>query len=108
MHGGTFTARLIRAGVFHVGGVERAGVRPNPVPLFTTASLQQEVSHRLGFGMRKTMRLARCAAVFFGSRVELADAMGRKVGLIRMATIRNPFCLASVERDRENVYVVPA
>ena len=51
-------ARRIRAGGFHVAAVEHAEVGRNPVPPFTTASLQQEASRRLGFGVRKTMRLA--------------------------------------------------
>ena len=51
-------ARRIRQGRFHVAAVERTEVRRDPVPPFTTASLQQEASRRLGFGVRKTMRLA--------------------------------------------------
>ena len=48
----------IRAGVFHVTSLERGEVRRNPVPPFTTSTLQQEASRQLGFGVRKTMQLA--------------------------------------------------
>ena len=98
--GGTFTARLsgldgdelgrlslgtdaaaeaaaarIRAGVFRVASVERDEVRRNPVPPFTTATLQQEASRRLGFGPRKTMQIAQ--SLYEG--VELDD---RTAGLV--------------------------
>ena len=48
----------IRANVFRVAPVERDAVRRDPVPPFTTATLQQEASRRLGFGVRKTMSVA--------------------------------------------------
>ena len=46
------------AGVFRVASVERDAVRRDPVLPFTTATLQQEASRRLGFGVRKTMSVA--------------------------------------------------
>ena len=46
------------AGVFRIASVERDTVRRDPVPPFTTATLQQEASRRLGFGVRKTMSVA--------------------------------------------------
>ncbi|MCY4002226.1 MAG: hypothetical protein OXF33_00730 [Rhodospirillales bacterium] len=46
------------AGVFRVVSVERDAVRRDPVPPFTTAILQQEVSRRPGFGVRGTMSVA--------------------------------------------------
>ena len=98
--GGTFTARLsrldgvelgrlaleigamaegaaqrIRTGVFHVASVERGEVRRNPVPPFTTSTLQQEASRELGFGVRKTMEVAR--RLYEGIEVE-----GETAGLI--------------------------
>ena len=48
----------IRANVFRVAPVERDAVRRDPVPPLTTATLQQEASRRLGFGVRKTMSVA--------------------------------------------------
>ena len=51
-------AERIRAGVFRVASVVRDAVRRDPIPPFTTATLQQEASRRLGFGVRKTMPVA--------------------------------------------------
>ena len=51
-------AERIRAGVFRVASLVRDEVRRDPVPPFTTATLQQEASRRLGFGLRKTMQIA--------------------------------------------------
>ena len=48
----------IRANVFRVVSVEWDAVRRDPVPPFTTAILQQEVSRRPGFGVRRTMSVA--------------------------------------------------
>ena len=98
--GGAFTARLARldgealgrgrvrggaaaqraverigAAVFHVASFERGEVRRNPVAPFTTATLQQEASRRLGFGVRRTMRLAQ--ALYEGVELD-----GRAAGLI--------------------------
>ena len=68
-------ARRIREGVFEVTKLERHTVRRNPVPPFTTATLQQEASRRLGFGVRKTMQLAQ--ALFEGVELD-----GETAGLI--------------------------
>ncbi len=51
-------AERIGAAVFRVASFERGEVRRDPLPPFTTATLQQEASRRLGFGVRRTMRLA--------------------------------------------------
>ena len=51
-------ARRIREGRFTVALVERREIRRNPVPPFTTSTLQQDASRRLGFGVRRTMQLA--------------------------------------------------
>ena len=98
--GGGFTARLVRldgedldrgrlgagpvaaraaerigAAVFRVASFERGEVRRNPLPPFTTSSLQQEASRRLGFGVRKTMQLAQ-------TLYEGVDLYGSAQGLI--------------------------
>ncbi len=39
-----------------------------------------------------------------GLEADLADALGRKVDLVETGAIRNPYRLASIERDREPVY----
>ena len=51
-------ADRIRVGVFRVALIERDAVRRDPVPPFTTATLQQEASRRPGFGVRRTMSVA--------------------------------------------------
>ena len=51
-------AERIRAGVFRVASIERDAVRRDPVPSFTPATLQQEASRRVGFGVRKTLSVA--------------------------------------------------
>ncbi len=51
-------AARIRAGDFRVASLVRDEVRREPAPPFTTATLQQEASRRLGFGLRKTMAVA--------------------------------------------------
>lgn len=48
---------LKKAG-FGVESVERKEVRRNPLPPFTTSTLQQEASRRLRFSARQTMRIA--------------------------------------------------
>jgi DNA topoisomerase I len=48
----------VEAGDFTVGSVERKRVKRNPPPPFTTSTLQQEASRKLGFGAQQTMRLA--------------------------------------------------
>ncbi|MBN8907344.1 MAG: type I DNA topoisomerase, partial [Rhodospirillales bacterium] len=48
----------VEGGTFTVGSVERKRVKRNPPPPFTTSTLQQEASRKLGFGAQQTMRLA--------------------------------------------------
>ena len=55
---GEAVATRIRAASFTVASVERAAVRREPNPPFTTATLQQEAARRLGFTIRRTMALA--------------------------------------------------
>ncbi|MCG8509738.1 MAG: DNA topoisomerase, partial [Rhodospirillales bacterium] len=43
---------------FRVASVEKKQARRNPAPPFTTSTLQQEASRKLGFGASHTMRLA--------------------------------------------------
>ena len=51
-------AQRVRTGVFRVEALERKEVRRNPTPPFTTSTLQQDASRKLGFRVRQTMRLA--------------------------------------------------
>ncbi|HEY5207963.1 MAG TPA: type I DNA topoisomerase [Stellaceae bacterium] len=50
--------RLMRAPGFAVASVERKQTRRYPGPPFTTSTLQQEASRKLGFGASRTMRVA--------------------------------------------------
>jgi DNA topoisomerase I len=65
----------VEAGQFTVGSVERRRVKRNPPPPFTTSTLQQEASRKLGFGAQQTMRLAQ--ALYEG-----VDIGGETTGLI--------------------------
>ncbi len=65
----------VEAGKFTVGSVERKRVKRNPPPPFTTSTLQQEASRKLGFGAQQTMRTAQ-------QLYEGIDIDGETVGLI--------------------------
>ncbi|MDQ2803111.1 MAG: type I DNA topoisomerase, partial [Pseudomonadota bacterium] len=65
----------VEAGRFTVGSVERKRVKRHPAPPFTTSTLQQEASRKLGFGAQQTMRLAQ-------QLYEGVDVAGEGVGLI--------------------------
>ncbi|HEX3066276.1 MAG TPA: type I DNA topoisomerase [Dongiaceae bacterium] len=60
---------------FRVTAVERKTVKRNPFPSFTTSTLQQEASRKLGFSASHTMRLAQ-------RLYEGVDIGGETVGLI--------------------------
>ena len=62
----------IGAAVFRIAALEQGEVRRDPVPPFTTSTLQQEASRRLGFGVRRTMRLAQ--ALYEGVNLDGAAA----------------------------------
>ena len=65
----------VEAGDFSVTTIERKRVRRNPNPPFTTSTLQQEASRKLGFGAQQTMRVAQ-------QLYEGVDIGGETVGLI--------------------------
>jgi DNA topoisomerase-1 len=48
----------IEGGAFKVVSVERKAVRRNPAAPFTTSTLQQEASRKLGFSAKQTMQVA--------------------------------------------------
>eukprot|EP01037_Dinobryon_pediforme_P010857 gene10857-10937_t len=48
----------VEAGAFAVASVERRRVKRNPPAPFTTSTLQQDASRKLGFGAQQIMRLA--------------------------------------------------
>ena len=66
---------LEAAANFAVATVERKTVKRNPYPPFTTSTLQQEASRKLGFGATRTMRVAQ-------KLYEGIDLGGETVGLI--------------------------
>src|SRR6266700_3475554 len=68
-------AAILAAGSFSVASVEHREVRRNPFPPFTTSTLQQEASRKLGFGASRTMRIAQ-------RLYEGIDLDGDTVGLI--------------------------
>ncbi len=67
-------ARILPAR-FSVDAVEKRQVRRNPAPPFTTSTLQQEASRKLGFGATRTMKVAQ-------RLYEGVDIGGETVGLI--------------------------
>ena len=60
---------------FSVASVEHKQVKRNPYPPFTTSTLQQEASRKLGLGATRTMRIAQ-------KLYEGVDIGGETVGLI--------------------------
>jgi DNA topoisomerase I len=67
--------RMVESGRFHVGSVEKKRVKRHPNAPFTTSTLQQEASRKLGFGAQQTMRLAQ-------QLYEGVDIGGETTGLI--------------------------
>ena len=68
-------ATILAGDPYRVAKVERKRVRRNPLPPFTTSTLQQEASRKLGFGASRTMRLAQ-------QLYEGVELDGETVGLI--------------------------
>ena len=60
---------------FQIGEIERKTVRRNPAPPFTTSTLQQEASRKLGFSASRTMQTAQ--KLYEGINID-----GETVGLI--------------------------
>ncbi|WP_457851387.1 type I DNA topoisomerase [Bombella saccharophila] len=66
---------LVRASALSVRKIERKRTRRNPAPPFTTSTLQQEASRKLGMSAQTTMRTAQ-------QLYEGVDLNGETVGLI--------------------------
>jgi DNA topoisomerase I len=66
---------ILRAPGFAVAEIESRQVRRNPFPPFTTSTLQQEASRKLGLGASRTMQIAQ-------RLYEGIDLGGETVGLI--------------------------
>ena len=71
----TNAAKLIEGTSYAVSSIERKRVRRNPQPPFTTSTLQQEASRKLGMSASKTMQVAQ-------KLYEGIDIGGETVGLI--------------------------
>ncbi len=73
------SANAIKAAVegqmFAVASVDKKAVKRNPFPPFTTSTLQQDASSKLGFGAKQTMQVAQ-------RLYEGVDIGGETVGLI--------------------------
>ena len=67
-------ARVLNS-TFHVGDIEKKQAKRNPAPAFTTSTLQQEASRKLGFAAKRTMKLAQ-------ELYEGVEINGERVGLI--------------------------
>ncbi|HEX6978056.1 MAG TPA: type I DNA topoisomerase [Alphaproteobacteria bacterium] len=67
--------QILAGDPYTVIGVEKKRTRRNPFPPFTTSTLQQEASRKLGFGASRTMRIAQ-------QLYEGVDIGGETVGLI--------------------------
>ncbi len=67
--------QAVEAGAFTITGVETKPARRNPAPPFTTSTLQQEASRKLGFNAQRTMQTAQ-------RLYEGVDIGGETVGLI--------------------------
>jgi DNA topoisomerase-1 len=65
----------VEAGQFTVSAVEKKPARRSPAPPFTTSTLQQEASRKLGFNAQRTMQAAQ-------KLYEGVDIGGETVGLI--------------------------
>ena len=69
------TTAMLNQLAWQVGAIEKKQLRRNPYPPFTTSTLQQEASRKLGFGASRTMRLAQ-------QLYEGVDIGGETIGLI--------------------------
>ncbi|MEE2654313.1 MAG: type I DNA topoisomerase [Pseudomonadota bacterium] len=84
----------VKAGEFRVTSIERKSVFRNPYPPFTTSTMQQEASRKLGFGAVRTMRVAQ-------RLYEGIDIGGETVGLITyMRTDSNQMAQEAITASR--------
>ncbi len=87
----------VEAGQFTVGSVERRRVKRNPPAPFTTSTLQQEASRKLGMGAQNAMRTAQ--QLYEGIELD-----GETVGLITyMRTDGVQMAREAIEQIRDHV-----
>jgi DNA topoisomerase-1 len=103
--GDAATAERLKAAIdngrFTVTSIERKSQRRNPAPPFTTSTLQQEASWKLGFSPRQTMQLAQrlYEGVELGSETEGLITYMRTDGVQIV-----PEAIAQVRRTVEHLY----
>ncbi len=94
-------SRLIQTGTFKVVKVEKKEVRRRPPPPFSTSTLQQAASQKMGFAAERTMRVAQ-------SLYEGVDLGGKDpVGLITYMRT-DSFSIAKTAADECAAYVKEA
>ena len=71
---------ILQAPGFAVAGIESRQLRRHPSPPFTTSTLQQEASRKLGFGATRTMQIAQ--RLYEGIDLASEGPGGETVGLI--------------------------
>ncbi len=71
----TAAAKIIEQSAFSVADIEKKQVKRNPAAPFTTSTLQQEASRKLGFSPKKTMQIAQ-------RLYEGVDVGGETIGLV--------------------------
>ncbi|MCB1498413.1 MAG: type I DNA topoisomerase [Bauldia sp.] len=85
------TARAIeaalRSGAYRVASVEAKPVRRNPPPPFTTSTLQQEASRKLGFAAARTMQVAQ--RLYEDGHITYMRTDGVDIAPEALAAIRN-------------------
>ncbi|MEM8798801.1 MAG: type I DNA topoisomerase [Pseudomonadota bacterium] len=64
---------IVEQGAFTLTSLEQKPARRNPSPPFTTSTLQQEASRKLGFSAKRTMQVAQ--KLYEGARID-ADTVG--------------------------------
>ena len=91
----------IEKGDFRIASVDKKGVKRNPFPPFTTSTLQQEASRKLGFSAKQTMQVAQ-------KLYEGIDIGGETVGLITYMRTDGvdivPEALAEIRREIEKLF----
>ncbi|MBA3813020.1 MAG: type I DNA topoisomerase [Alphaproteobacteria bacterium] len=93
--------RKINAGTYSVTSIEKKRVQRHPRPPFTTSTLQQEASRKLGFSPKKTMQLAQ--KLYEGMSVG-GEATGLITYMRTDSTQVEPSAVASCRQAIEKIY----
>jgi DNA topoisomerase-1 len=100
-------ARLAATFAFPLTDVKRRERRKNPAPPFTTSTLQQEAAKKLGFGSKRTMRLAQ--GLYEGVELGSEGAVGlityMRTDSTRVAAIAAAQARELIERDFGRQYL---